>query len=482
MKRINLLKCLVLFVCVPLSIVCHGQKRLSKERPNIIFIFTDQQNSSMMSCAGNKWLKTPGMDYIAENGIRFTRAYTTNPVCSPARVSLITGRFPGAFHDKNGNQVRENEGAVNIPQVSEEVKITTISAFLKNAGYELFYGGKQHLPPSLRPEVLGFNYFCSDEREKLADETAKLIKEKHENPYFMMVSLIEPHDICFMPIRDFAISESVKKFIIKSTVECAALDKAMQMPAGVTDQDFIEKYCPPLPPNHEPQKDEPKAIKYLIDAAAGLPNSDFIRLARDKYSDKDWRIHRWAYCRLVELADKRVQTILDAVKSSGQEENTLIIFSSDHGEMDGAHRLLHKTALYEESANIPFMAMWKGHIIGGQIDNDHLISSGLDFLPTVCDYAGIKGTSDPRGRSLRPLFEGKRVDWRNTLGVESEIGRMVVSKDKLKYIKYDAVGVEEQLFDLNQDPGEMNPVTNDPKYKESLVNICEAFQKWFPGY
>ena len=129
------------------------------------------------------------------------------------------------------------------------------------------------------------------------------------------------------------------------------------------------------------------------------------------------------------------------------------------------------------------MAMWKGHIMGGQIDNDHLISNGLDLLPTVCDYAGIKGISDPRGRSLRPLFERKRVDWRETLGVESEIGRMVVSKDKLKYIKYDAVGVEEQLFDLNQDPHEMNPFTNEPKYNKRLASMREAFKsEWFPGY
>lgn len=483
MKRNDFFKYLVLIGCVLLSTICKGQKGLSKERPNIIYIFTDQQSASMLSCAGNQWLKTPAMDYIAENGIRFTRAYTTNPVCSPARISLMTGRFPGFFLDKEGNQVRENEGAVNIPQVSEEVKNTTISAFLKKAGYELFYGGKQHLPPSLRPAVLGFNYFCSDEREKLAEETAKLIKEKHENPYFMVVSLIESHDICFMPIRDFATSESVKNFIKKSTVECTSLDKAMEMPAGVTEQDFFEKYCPPLPPNYEPQKDEPKAIKYLIDLAAGLPNSDFIRLAHDKYTDKDWRMHRWAYCRLVELVDKRVQTILDAIKESDQEENTLIIFSSDHGEMDGAHRLLHKTAFYEESASIPFMAMWKGHITGGQIDNDHLISSGLDLLPTVCDYAGIKGMSDPRGRSLRPLFEARKVDWRETLGVESEIGRMVVGKNKLKYIKYDVVGTEEQLFDLDRDPHEMNPFTNDRKYKQRLVKMRKAFtSEWFPGY
>ncbi len=102
--------------------------------------------------------------------------------------------------------------------------------------------------------------------------------------------------------------------------------------------------------------------------------------------------------------------------------------------------------------NIPFIVMWKGHIPEGKVDSTHLVSNGLDLLPTVCDYAGLPGTADPRGRSLRPLLEGRADAWRETLGVETEIGRMVVSEDKLKYIKYDAVGIEEQLLDLNRDP------------------------------
>ena len=104
-----------------------------EERPNIIYIYTDQQSETMMSCSGNSYVKTPAMDYIANNGIRFTRAYTTNPVCSPARVSLMTGRFPGYFEDKDGGQVRENRGAMRIPEVNDEIKSTTISAFLKGA-------------------------------------------------------------------------------------------------------------------------------------------------------------------------------------------------------------------------------------------------------------------------------------------------------------------------------------------------------------
>ena len=483
MKQHDIMKYSALIACMPLTIEFASENKRSFEKPNIIYIITDQQNASMMSCAGNKWLKTPGMDYIAENGIRFTRAYCTNPVCSPSRVSMMTGRFAGIFKDNKGRQVRENDGSVKIPEISDKVKQTTIAAFLKKAGYELIYGGKQHLPKPLSAVELGFRVITNDERGILAEKTENEIKAKHDKPYYMVVSLINPHDICYMAIRDFAISEQVKKFIENSNVECSTLDKALQMPDGVTEQDFFEKYCPPLPPNYEPQKDEPKAVKSLINRAAGLPNSDFIKMAREKYTDNDWRRHRWAYARLTELVDKSVQTILNALRESGQEKNTIIIFSSDHGDMDAAHHLLHKTAFYEESANIPFMAMWKGHIPAGQVDDDHLVSNGLDLLPTVCDYAGIIGVADHRGRSLRPLFEGKDVDWRETLGVESEIGRMVISKEKFKYMKYDAVSTEEQLFDLNQDPYELTPSTDGPIYKDKMSYMRRAFNlEWFPGY
>lgn len=124
--------------------------------------------------------------------------------------------------------------------------------------------------------------------------------------------------------------------------------------------------------------------------------------------------------------------------------------------------------------------MWRGQIPAGQVDNTHLVSNGLDLLPTICDYAGIKGISDPRGRSLRPLFEGKEVNWRETLGVESEIGRMVVDQDGFKYIRYDAVGIEEQLLNLNEDPYETTHFTNNPKYTEKLNYLRKVYNtEWF---
>ncbi len=430
-----------------------------------------------MSCAGNKWVKTPAMDYIAENGVRFTRAYCTNPVSSPSRFSMMTGRFCGEFYDDKGQQVRENDAAYKLSTLSDAVLQTTLPAYLKKAGYELYYGGKSHLPPPLNPQKQGFTQLKGGDREELATEAANFLRQKPKGPFYMTLSFINPHDICFMAIRDYTNTEEEKAMVGRSKKEISALESALKWPEGVSEEDFYSQYCPPLPPNFEPQKDEPQAVKKLLEIR------NFRKTARKNYTDKQWRMHRWAYARLTEQVDRQLQTILNALKETGQLEHTLIVFSSDHGDMDAAHRMEHKTALYEESAGVPFMVMWKGHIQGNRVDSNHLISNGLDLLPTVCDYAGIKAVADPRGKSIRPLLEGKKTKWRKTLGVETEIGRMVVNENKLKYIKYDAVGIEEQLIDLKTDPYEMTHVTKDLKYKKELDQLKKSFNNdWFKGF
>jgi choline-sulfatase len=471
MKKIKIAALLLTAAC---------PKLLEAQKPNIIYIFTDQQHANMMSCAGNKWVKTPAMDYIAENGVRFTRAYCANPVSVPSRVSMMTGRFAGEFKDIHGNQVRENDGAsfnFSEQSLTDEIRNTTLPYFLKKAGYELFYGGKKHLPKPLLPQNTGFKVISNDEREGLAADAAAFLKQKHEKPFYLTLSFINPHDICYLALRDFTTSEKEKAMIGRSVKEIAALEKALKTPDGVSEDEFFSKYCPILPPNFEPQKDEPKAVKKLLELR------DFRIGARKNYTEKQWRMHRWAYARLTEQVDAQIQTVLNALIESNQLENTLIIFSSDHGDMNAAHRMEHKTALYEESAGVPFMVMWKGKIKGTRVDSTHLISNGLDLLPTVCDYAGIKAVADPRGKSIRPLLEGKKTKWRKTLGVETEIGRMIVSENNLKYLKYDAMGIEEQLIDLKSDPYEMTHVTNNAKYKRQLILMRKSFEKeWFQGF
>ncbi|GHU99503.1 hypothetical protein FACS1894159_03630 [Bacteroidia bacterium] len=449
----------------------------AQKRPNIIYIFTDQQSATMMSCAGNPWLKTPAMDYIADNGVRFTRAYCTNPVSSPSRTSLMTGRMACDFTTWQNERVHDNHTAGSIRTISDQVKNTSLGAWMQKTEYELVYGGKTHLPKPLMPNVQGFNILTGDERDDLVEKSAEFIRERRsDKPYMMIVSLINPHDICYMAIRDFPLTGAHKNVAKTGNKATRVLDKAVKTPEGVSTDEFYATLCPPLPGGYEIQKDEPKAIGSLLDKYG------FRREARANYTDRQWRLHRWAYCRLTEYVDAQIQVVLDAIRESGQEENTIIIFSSDHGDMDATHRLEHKSVLYEPAANIPFMVMWKGHIAAGRVDNTHLVSNHLDLLPTVCDYAGINGKADPRGASLRPLLEQKKGEWRKTLGVDAEVGAMVVAEDGLKYCRYTLAGIEEnQLLDLKADPYETRQFASDAKYARRLKELREEFEtKWFP--
>ena len=195
-------------------------------KPNILYLFTDQQSSAMMSCAGNPYLQTPAMDSIAANGIRFDRAYCTNPVCAPSRFSMMTGQMPGKFG------IRSNFDAENAT-VPLKIRKKTIGYLLKENGYDTAYGGKVHLPPQMTPEDMGFKYLARDQRDELANSCVEFIQDKRNRPFMLIASFINPHDICYMGIRDFA-NQSMKTNLMKNKqIEIAHLDKALKKPSFV---------------------------------------------------------------------------------------------------------------------------------------------------------------------------------------------------------------------------------------------------------
>jgi len=413
------------------------------KKPNLLVILTDQQHSRMMGCAGNPWVQTPAMDSLAATGIRFERAYCTNPVCVPSRFSMFTGHMPSHIGMWGNGKPREDANASEFEQAG-------IGWRLRKAGYETVYGGKVHLPLKLKPEGLGFHDLTRDERDGLAESCADYLRERtpDDQPFCMVASFINPHDICYMAIRDFPTSDMDHVLLRKGDVECATLDAALQRPEGVSEAAFFAEHCPPLPPNLEPQADEPEMIQRMVQDRA------FRRLAREQYGEKEWRMHRWAYKRLTEMVDAQIGKVLDALRASGLEEETVVIFTSDHGDLDAAHRLEHKSAFYEESASVPFIISQKGVTPVGEVDVIHPVSNGLDLIPTLCDYAGIAKPHGLSGRSLRPLAEGEKPDWREAVPVESSLGRMVAGT-RYKYVRHFDGANAEQLYDLETDPHEM---------------------------
>jgi len=457
-------------------------KRKTPGRPNILFIMTDQQSAGMMSCAGNKWLKTPAADRIAASGVRFERAYACNPVCLPNRFSLQTGLMPSAVG------VGRNEDGSRAP-VTEAMVAGSLGNWLSKAGYEAVYGGKTHLPPRMRVRKLGYRNLTGNSRQGLADACAKFIKARHDpstrsassrragsgqaKPFFLFASFINPHDICYMAINAYRRMRGGRSIRNIDSKTCEAiLDRARKSDDLAA---FVEKHCPALPDNHAVPGLEPECItlKYM-------QARPFRRFVRDKWTEQDWRLHRWAYCRLTEMVDAKIAKLLDAVRDAGLEDNTLIVFTSDHGDMDSAHKMEHKSVLYEESVRVPFLMSFKGVIPKGKVDDRHLISNGLDLLPTLCDYAGIETPGQLPGRSVRAIPEGKSkkpAAWRDHVVVESQNGRMVRT-DRFKYCIYDSGKHREQLTDLKNDPGEMKNLAASPDHSAELARHRRLLADW----
>ena len=242
-------------------------------RPNLLFIITDQQSATMLSAAGNRWLKTPASDRLAATGVRFEQAYCADPVCLPSRFSFMTGRYPSAVGVRH-NGSKPSEKVNSMPGKA-------MGHFFRAAGYETVYGGKVHLPGPMKDvSTCGFHVLTADQRDQLADVSADYVRGKHDKPFLMVASFINPHDICYMAIRDYPPAR--RKAL-------PALEEALKMPAGTSEQEFYRRHTRPLPPNFEIPKNEPDAITWLTKLRPFRQN------ARDNWDAEQWRLHRWAY-------------------------------------------------------------------------------------------------------------------------------------------------------------------------------------------
>lgn len=469
---------------LPLSMVFLSNcKQSSKpKQPNIVLIFTDQQNESMMSAAGNPLLHTPNMDKIAEQGMMFSQAYCSSPVSGPSRSSLITGFMP------------HTTGVVwngNTPK--EEVMNNNIGFLLRQQGYNTVWAGKWHLPESYPQQARakirntpGFEMLPFwDENEKfwalgydtdapLSDAVENYLDNyKEDKPLFLAVSYHNPHDICFYPRKVGWFAENDSMLEIKPWGNKHELPKVI----GTNPDSFPE--LPPLPDNHEIGTNEPEFVHtkrlYPHDYGAETHMSY-------EFSDKEWRGYLNAYCRLTEMVDVEVGKILDALERNGLDENTILIFTSDHGDGAAAHKWSAKNNLYKESAMIPFIVSWPGNIPANTKNNSSLVSIA-DFTPTILDLIDVETEIDFHGKSLKPVLMQDTKTTRDFVVVEladdkfapDRKGRMLRT-EKFKYCVYS--NGEEQLYDIINDPSEMNNLAGINSYQSTIDNHRTILKKW----
>jgi len=174
--------------------------------------------------------------------------------------------------------------------------------------------------------------------------------------------------------------------------------------------------------------------------------------------------------------DAQVGRVLDALEDSKHADNTLVVFSSDHGDGMGCHHLHQKMYFYEEAARVPLVISWPGEVAEGVEDRTHLVS-GLDLAPTLCNYAGIEAPPKARGRSLRPLAEGHNVPWREFLVSEVSITGRMVRTPEWKLITY-SDSPTQQLFDMRKDRGEMKNLWAEGTHPQVVADLHKRLEEW----
>ena len=413
-----------------------------QSRPNIVYVFTDQQTALAMSCAGNTDLITPNMDRLAKEGIRFENAYCNAPLSVPSRATMFTGVMP-----------TESGAKGNGDELKEKYKNRTLGNILTGSGYECAYGGKWHLHENDINSKYGFRNIHNFGDLGLADSCVAFLKEKHSKPFFLVASFDNPHNIC-----EYARSQELPW----ATVKEPELDK-----------------CPNLPSNFHPAPYEAEMVR----VAQRNPYS-FKLYPTVNYSNDEWRRYRNAYYRLVEHVDAEIGKIVDAILSSNLEKNTIIIFSSDHGDGNGSHQWNQKSALFEEIVNIPFIVRLPGLKNQGKVATQ-IINNGTDLFATICDLSATKLPEYCSGKSIRPIVEGKETKEIHDYvvaetqfdGEPAAIGWMIRTP-KFKYVVYAQGKYREQLFDINADRGEQVNLAVEARYREVLNQHRKLLFEW----
>jgi arylsulfatase A-like enzyme len=489
--------------------ICSGA-----ERPNILFIFSDDHALQAISAYGGRFkdiAPTPNIDRLAKQGAVFERSYCTNSICGPSRACILTGKHShiNGFIDNNNSKFDGSQ--------------PTFPKFMRQAGYETAVIGKWHLVSN--PTGFDFwevlpgqgNYYNPDfiqmdgstkrfegyVSDIITDKSLEWLKNRKDKdkPFVLMSQQKAPHRNWVPAARHYPLFEGV------TLPEPETLFDDYNHRSGTlkTQEMSLEKDLwwenDLLLPGKSPDPRFRDGIvngefrrmsstqKTAFDAAYGAENQKLIDdLAAGKLSDKDvirWKYQRYLknYLRCVRAVDENVGRLLDYLDESGLAKNTIVIYSSDQGFYLGEHGWYDKRWMFEESLAMPFLIRWPGVVAPG-VRSKALIQN-IDYAPTFLEAAGIAIPDDIQGRSLVPLLknaESAPADWRKAIYYfySGEATHHVAAHDGVRNDRYKLfylpTSKEWQLFDLEKDPQEMKSVHEDPAYAAVLAELKTVYQ------
>ena len=476
-----------------------------RNRPNILFILSDDHAANAISCYGSKINETPNIDRIANGGVRFNNCFCTNSICAPSRASILTGKYSHITGVIDNSKVLHNSHQ-------------TFPKLLQEAGYETAIVGKWHLKNIPR----GFDYWSilpgqgdyynPDFRELgknkrftgyvtdlITDQALNWLNNRNKKkPFCLLYQHKAPHSNWMPPVKyllkfdDVDIPEPVTFHDDYKTRSDAAKDATMRI-----SDDFYYGWHLKL----DPKLDQDEKIRKLWmnayyrmneeqreawDAAYGPKNKEFYESNLTGNDLAHWKYERYIkdYLRCVASLDDNIGRILNYLDLVGLTENTLVVYTSDQGFFLGDHGWWDKRFMYEESIRMPLLVRYPKEIKHDLI-NDNIVLN-IDFAPTLLDFAGVITSSDMQGKSFRKLLEGRiPKDWRTSMYYHyyEYPGRPEVKKhygirtERYKLIHfYDDIDVWE-LYDLKEDPNEINNFYNDPNYSEIVIDLKTKLHK-----
>lgn len=446
----------------------------AKDRPNILFIFSDDHATQSISAYGSKINRTPNMDRLAREGMLFRRCYVPNSICGPVRAVIQTGKYS----HKNGFLVNGNKF---------DGTQQTFPKLLRRVGYQTAVVGKWHLGTHMQPQ--GFDYSevligqgpyynppmlkngVRVEHEGyttdiITDLTLDWLEKSRdpEKPFMLMYQHKAPHRN-WQPgpkhlslYDDVTIPEPETLFDDYAGRGTPARTQDMSIEKTMTESDL--KLVAP--------KNLTESQLAAWNAAYG-PKNEAFRAANLKGKELvRWKYQRYVkdYLRCIASVDENIGRVLDYLESSGLAENTVVIYSSDQGFYLGEHGWFDKRWMYEESLRTPLMVRWPGVTHPGSVNED--IVSPLDFAETFLQMAGASIPAGMQGRSLVPVLQGNTPeDWRKTFyyhyyefpGWHDVRRHYGVTDGRYKLIHFYEEDVQEwELFDLESDPHELQSI------------------------
>ena len=436
------------------------------ERPNIMIIMNDQHHAGCFGYAGHPDVKTPNIDQLAKNGVNFRNAFCQNGICVPSRTSLLTGQYPST-HGVFGSDT------MGIPS-----ELLSMAAYLQQFNFQTAMIGKKHLPGW---STHGFQY------ERLCYHADAPLRELHYYNYLKQLGLHAHYDelgdvekFCSF---DSAIpaEHSMEAWTGDESIKyLQERDKSKPFFAEIS----FERPHPPLSPSFDcPFKYDSDSLTLPENSKENIGDSPFffnrnveLKWSSATHGESELRAALARYYALISHIDQQIGRIIDQLCESGELENTIILFTADHGDFAGEYSRMAKGFNYDAIHRIPFIWHMPERFVPAE-KIDEMVEQ-IDVFATVCDLLDIPTPKTVQGKSLKAILEGASEHDRDAVFFEYTMCKTVHTREyKLSY-GFDGDNEIGELFDLSVDPHEYENLFDSSEHREIREQMIRKLLNW----